>query len=255
MNQPVGYHHNWIGQILPYIEEGNTYRHIDFGQGVYHKNNRKVRKLTLTLLVCPSSTEMGPRSDYAGVHHDVEAPSDTTNNGVFFLNSRVTYEDVSDGSSHTLFIGEKSYANKNDLGWMSGTRATLRNTGTPPTQERETEDWAASTWDDEYDHYSTAPYGVDGDGASDADSLGKDADGKEDAQNADDVDADGTDEENDPAGKKPDMLYVGGFGSLHPGGVLFAMGDGSIRFVFLSMSPTVYRQLGHRSDGQLLDDW
>jgi prepilin-type processing-associated H-X9-DG protein len=68
-------------------------------------------------------------SSYAGCHNGVEAPIDATNNGVLFLNSHITTRDIPDGSSFTLLAGEKILG-KTDLGWMSGTRATLRNTGT-----------------------------------------------------------------------------------------------------------------------------
>ena len=46
-------------------------------------------------------------TSYAGVHHDVEAPIAADNHGVLFLNSHVRYEDVTDGTSQTLFVGEK----------------------------------------------------------------------------------------------------------------------------------------------------
>ena len=49
---------------------------------------------------------------------------------MFFLNSGVRYDDITDGSSHTLFVGEK-LPDGWDLNWLSGTRATLRNTGVP----------------------------------------------------------------------------------------------------------------------------
>src|ERR1044072_5830588 len=55
---------------------------------------------------------------------------DAGDNGMFFLNSNLRYDDVSDGSSHTIFIGEK-IPDGWDLHWMSGTRATLRNAGSP----------------------------------------------------------------------------------------------------------------------------
>ena len=69
-------------------------------------------------------------SNYAGCHHDVEAPIDANNHGVMFLNSRVRLDEVTDGLTHTIFVGEK-LVDDADLGWMSGTRATLRNTSPP----------------------------------------------------------------------------------------------------------------------------
>src|SRR5690606_9851323 len=63
-------------------------------------------------------------------HHDVEAPIDAENAGVLFLNSRVRRADIKDGLAYTLFLGEKFLVEEpEELGWMSGTRATLRNTG------------------------------------------------------------------------------------------------------------------------------
>jgi hypothetical protein len=44
-----------------------------------------------------------------------------------FLNSHVRFDEIYDGSSKTLLLSEK-FIGPNDLGWVSGTRATLRNT-------------------------------------------------------------------------------------------------------------------------------
>ncbi|MHC4179343.1 MAG: DUF1559 family PulG-like putative transporter [Planctomycetota bacterium] len=135
--KPQGYHMSWMVQLLPYIEERSTFKNIDFSVGVYNKNNAPVRAISIALFRCPSytgSTAMPAGSpvawlsNYAGCHHDVEAPIDVGNNGVLFLNSRISSRDVSDGTTHTIFLGEKLGGNR-DLGWMSGTRATLRNTG------------------------------------------------------------------------------------------------------------------------------
>ena len=68
-------------------------------------------------------------SSYAGCHNHVEAPIDVDNRGVLFLNSRVSKAEITDGTSFTIFVGEKTLK-RPDSGWMSGTRATLRNTGT-----------------------------------------------------------------------------------------------------------------------------
>jgi hypothetical protein len=145
-NQPKGYHVSWLVQLLPYIEEGNTFKHIDFSVGVYDKKNAAVRAINLPLLVCPSygphhnppDTPAGPGSwtisNYAACYHDVEAPINVDNHGVMYLNSHISQKDVTDGTSHTIYVGEK-LSDDRDLGWMSGTRATLRNTGTPPGTE------------------------------------------------------------------------------------------------------------------------
>ena len=51
-------------------------------------------------------------------------------------------------------------------------------------------------------------------------------------------------------------LAVGGFGSQHPGGAQFAVGDGSVRFCTETIDPVLFLQLGHRADGQLTGgDW
>jgi prepilin-type processing-associated H-X9-DG protein len=130
---PRGYHFNWLVQLLPYVEQTNVYRQIDFSAGVYAPANKPVRAWGTALFLCPSDVGPPPSpgaSNYAGCHHDVEAPIDANNHGVFFLNSRIGFEDIADGSSHTIFLGEK-LVDPADLGWMSGTRATLRNTGPP----------------------------------------------------------------------------------------------------------------------------
>ena len=133
-NVAEGQHVGWIVPLLPYIDEKTTHGHVDLAAGVYDPKNARVRTLRLALLVCPSDPgadkEPVGTSSYAGCHHDVEAPIDAGNHGVLFLNSRIATKDITDGPSHTIFLGEK-LTGAGDLGWMSGTRATLRNTGTP----------------------------------------------------------------------------------------------------------------------------
>ena len=51
-----------------------------------------------------------------------------TSPSVVLLNSRLRYRDILDGSTHTILIGEM-IPDRETLGWASGTRATLRNTG------------------------------------------------------------------------------------------------------------------------------
>src|ERR1700735_1506800 len=50
VNKPQGYHHNWISQILPYLEYRNVNRNIDFNVGVYDTANTTVRGVVLNSL-------------------------------------------------------------------------------------------------------------------------------------------------------------------------------------------------------------
>jgi len=239
-----GDHRNWIVHILPYIDEANAFRHIDQSVGVYDPKNAAVRALTIKLLECPSEaldSQDVPASNYAAVHHDVEAPIDANNHGTFFLNSRLRPHDITDGTSHTLFLGEK-LVEPGDLGWMSGTRATLRNTGTAlNTGLPSTSFWIEPKSDS----------GENSDGAAAAGAT--EANGEQapaatpPAQPA--VVAQPKPADAAPAGDP--TLVVGGFVSHHAGGVNFAFGDGSVRFVPDTISMSVLEQLAHRSDGKL----
>ena len=135
VNGPVaddgkGYQFGWIVQILPHLEQSSLFAYFDFSVSVYDPRNAKfAMDVQLPVLICPSKNQQLP-GDYAGSHHDVEAPIDVDNHGVLFLNSSIRHEDIPDGVSHTLFVGE-TWGTASRLGWATGTREMLRNTGTP----------------------------------------------------------------------------------------------------------------------------
>ncbi len=134
LDLPRGYGFGWMTQILPYFEMRNVYNHFNLNVGLYEAPNFTTRTHLIPSFLCPS--DFGPTRDsnriamnsYVGVHHDLEAPIAADNHGVLFLNSHVRDEDVTDGISLTLFVGETIHDGLG-LGWASGTRASLRNTG------------------------------------------------------------------------------------------------------------------------------
>ncbi len=231
-----GYQVSWIVSMLPYMEQSPLYHGFNFQQGAQDPVNHTVRMSWLSSLLCPSDDSAGRswfaawpapgrgvepgRSSYAGCQNDVEAPIDEDNHGVFFLNSHVRVVDVTDGLSQTLFVGEVPW--RLAAGWVSGTRATLRNTGHP----------------------------INGVNVAAVALAGADSPRLPETLTAQELE-----QQIDSGELKVAPTFVGGFGSSHVGqGANFALGDGSVRFLKQSIDATVYRRLGHRCDGELIDD-
>jgi prepilin-type N-terminal cleavage/methylation domain-containing protein/prepilin-type processing-associated H-X9-DG protein len=136
--EEVGQHVSWIVGILPYIEQTNAYRKFDQAAGAYAPVNKPVRLEQIPVLTCASHPNTVTNrdeaskfalTDYAGCHHDSESPINEDNNGVLFLNSRLRLSKVFDGLSQTILLGEIRDVS-DSLGWVSGTRSSLRNTST-----------------------------------------------------------------------------------------------------------------------------
>jgi len=210
------YHMNWIVQLLPFLEKGNHYRHIDFMKSVYAPENADVRQQILPGLRCPSSPAGAViGTEYVGIHNDYETPIDVNQNGVLFLNSSIRLSDVKDGCSHTMFVTEGFQGTGSGLGWMSGTSATLRNAVV----------WQNRDKPDEPPRYRVRPM-------------------------------------NDPRSMQQQLaesergtMSVGGPGSYHSQGFNCVLGDGSVRLVSSSIDAFVLRNLAHRADGEMPDEF
>lgn len=230
----AGYHMGWLAQILPYIEQQNAYSKIDFDVSVYDPANTRIRNLRQRTFICPSDPANPPMhtlqsTNYCGVHNDFEAPIDVNQNGVLFLNSSVRYEDIRDGSSNTLYVVESRYdAVRGALGWMAGTRSSLRslvmaiplNKGEGGGQGEATE-------------FRFIPHEV-GTFSNTLDLQRQMA---------------------ELANQDPTAVEtVGGPSSFHPSGFHVLFGDGSAKFISSNISSNVLRLLGHRADGEIIDE-
>jgi len=220
-NLPGGYHYGWIVQILPYIERRSIYNHFNFRDSVYEPSNATARNAKIQTLLCPSDGfGVSYATSYAGCHHDVEAPIAADNMGILYLNSRVGYDDITDGPAHTILVGEMRHGDPT-LGWASGTRASLRNTGHPIDVQDQRAAGPTNSPSPQYD-----PYGMN--------DLQKVAEMVEN-------------------GGLP-IDFVGGFSSWHPVGNNILFADGSVRLLKFSIDQHVYRFLGNRADGNLISD-
>ncbi|MGI9472993.1 MAG: DUF1559 domain-containing protein [Rubripirellula sp.] len=136
-NQEIGQDVSWYVQILPYIEQQGLFEHFDIQAGAYAPENADARASEVPTFLCPSfpgpaivrlaSGKEAASNSYAGCQDDHETPIDADNNGLLFLNSKIRFAEILDGSSQTILTGEVRPGSKS-LGWASGTRATLRNT-------------------------------------------------------------------------------------------------------------------------------
>jgi prepilin-type N-terminal cleavage/methylation domain-containing protein len=208
-NEPQGRHVSWIVNILPFMEETVLSRLFDQSAGAYAGVNAKVRSIPIQILMCPSYPDERSNDEgtiayttYAGCYNDVEAPIDVDNHGLLFLNSQVSFDEIYDGSSKTLLIAEK-LPHPDDLGWVSGTRSTLRNT---------------SRVDESRQRFRQPE-------PSDEDRADQDV---------------------------AESLFVGGFGSYHPGVINATFADGSTRVIAETIEPELLRLLGNRADGKIV---
>jgi len=218
-----GYHMGWLVQVLPHIEQRNVFNKVDFTKSVYDPANARVRSHRIGTYLCPSDPSNGfnlttALSNYCGIHNDFETPIDVDQNGVLFLNSAVRYEQIQDGSSNTIYVIESRLTSGSGLGWISGTRATLRNVvinkTTPGTNSFSVEI-----------HPSTANT------------------------------VQGVDFREELAAVEAGQEIVGGGGSNHVGGFHVAMGDGAVRFISQNINPMTMRNLANRADGEMMDDF
>ncbi|MDX2037316.1 MAG: DUF1559 domain-containing protein [Isosphaeraceae bacterium] len=220
----------WGSMILPQLEQSNVFNAINFSLTVADAANSTANLLRFNSYLCPSDTppESVPvrdehntttvsliaTSNYIGVYglgEVGEAPGRGA--GTFFRNSRIGLRDMTDGSSSTHIVGERSH-NLSYATW------TARSPG----------GWLFKTSDiiGGADEFSVEP---------------------EEAFN---MVIGPIGEEDGPRTPNHPKAHVEDYWSRHPGGVNFLAGDGSVKFVKDTISGDVYKALATRAGGEVI---
>jgi prepilin-type N-terminal cleavage/methylation domain-containing protein/prepilin-type processing-associated H-X9-DG protein len=125
---------SWGVMILSQLEQQPLYQSVNFNLQITDPGSLTARTPTLAVFVCPSNVGSGPivPSNLTGARlvTDVSAgqyvasagqlePGEFpgSNNGVFYRNSQNGLRDITDGSSTTLMVGERS-RNIADATWV-----------------------------------------------------------------------------------------------------------------------------------------
>ncbi|HEY2839323.1 MAG TPA: DUF1559 domain-containing protein [Pirellulales bacterium] len=138
----VGPSWGWAALLLPYLEQGNISKQINFSQGVGVGNNATIAQMPMAFYQCPTDPYQDPfdvydsslsnilvtvaHANYVGCNGWEECFWNAggagdgggadglvgglgqAGDGLFYRNSRYTMANVTDGLSGTIFVGERS---------------------------------------------------------------------------------------------------------------------------------------------------
>lgn len=119
----------WAAYMLPYIEQNNLSQQFNFNQPV---QNFPGIQTMVKIYLCPADLTpaaafaapdafgntialAAPSSYAACVGGDESGTTDPNGLGIFYRNSRTRLTDVTDGTSTTIMIGERSWGNANGI--------------------------------------------------------------------------------------------------------------------------------------------
>ncbi len=238
-----------LAMLLPYLEQQGLQTLINFGVPSWDPLNEPVRDTYVELFRCPTDGVNPPASDGAGTNYmanlgtgvvfaiDTLPPMDygmPDPNGVFWLDSQLTFIRIEDGLSNTAMFSERLLADPN-TSHISPIRDVFFPKTLPNTPDDAVNQCQAINIDDPANLapvYMGAPW-LDGQHCYQHISL-------------------------------PNSRSCGFFislratmppSSLHDGGVNIVLCDGSVHFISNSIDLTTLRAMGTRADGDQLGPW
>lgn len=227
----------WTVAILPFLEQNALYDMADldatfictWSEGPQTGVNTDVWKTPVLAYQCPSFPGrnidnnhsnyfgvMGGGPSSAGYCQSSNVGRRFYRNGILYQNSKTTFASITDGSSNTFLVGETRYQlmddGRSDTNWLGWASTNRGQTGS-----------VTGTLSAAQVQINICGGNCHGDNADTT--FGN------------------------PPGGAGQGLHQRSFGSFHPGGCLFLLGDGSSHFLSETMDLTVYQNLGIRDDG------
>jgi prepilin-type processing-associated H-X9-DG protein len=92
-------HFSTAAYLLPYIEQDNLFKNIDFKKSIDDKANAEVRKAVIKTFESPNDPITTVKPEWGATNY-------LYNNLLFSLNSKMKFADITDGTSNTVFSGE-----------------------------------------------------------------------------------------------------------------------------------------------------
>ena len=238
--------------ILPFVEQSNAANLIDYTVSVNHANNAAARATELLFFNCPSDPQSNTPPGLAGTSYRANQgsgvlwglpPSNPSNsnfgmpepNGVFYENTFHKLASITDGTSNTAAFSEHQ---KGDFNQGMATPADTFRTGTHPANADE-----ALAQCNAIDPTSLSFQGVSDVGAPWLEGYHSTTSYFHVLP---------------PNGRScmfPPGRIATSAASQHPGGVMMALCDGSVRFVSQTINLQTWRDLGQRNDGRPTGDY
>lgn len=226
---------SWMVRVAPFMEVDSITAMADIHEWPwwqFQENGETINSISVSTYICPSETR-GPAvwrspegygaavTSYLGVSGRDSYKETGGQDGIIYVNSEVTFTEITDGSSNTLLIGERTASQNLEFGWQwagAGSNALGEADVVLGVHERIAVGRRADPNSSETDFFR--PGAID----------------------------------------DPNNLHRFHFWSSHPGGGMWALADGSVQFYTYQLdrgnngstgfAPTILEQLATRNGGE-----